>query len=130
MWLPVARMIVRYQNLKKLITEEPHLEIIEANEEFWRYKFYSILDRNSGALSCDYFNSPEHRHGGNKTDRTSIAVIFDFAVWKGEDPLADIDSIELFADKIRLHNHLGLHAYLQQDGYWDKVLVAQKEKEC
>jgi len=132
MWLTVARMIVRYQNLKERITEPPHLEIIEENEEFWRYKFYSLLDGNSYELSCDYFKSPEHRRGGNTTDRTSIAVIFDFAAWKGEDPLDNVDSIELFADKIRLHNHLGLHDYLQENGYWDKVLLAQskKEKEC
>lgn len=129
LWLTVARMIVRYQKLKKLITEDPHLEIIEENEEFWRYKFYSLLDISSDELSLDYFNSPEHQHGGYKIDRTSIAVIFDFAAWKGDDPLDDIDSIELFADKIRLHDHFGLYAYLQKGGYWDKVLLAQSEKE-
>jgi len=128
MWLTVARMIVRYQKLKKLITEEPLLEIIEENEEFWRYKFYSLLDRNSYELSFDYFNSPEQKHGGNKTDRKSIAVIFDFAAWKGEDPLDCINSIELFADKIKLHEHFGVLAYLQEGGYWDKVLLAQSKK--
>lgn len=132
MWLTVARMIVRYQKLKKLIIEEPHIEIIEENEEFWRYKFYSLLDRNADALSCDYFSLSEHRCGVNKIDRTSIAVIFDFAAWKGEDPLDDINSIELFSGRIQLHNHFGLHAYLQDDGFWNKVLEAQskKEKEC
>ena len=65
MWLTVARMIVRYHKLKELIKEKPHWEIIEENEEFWRYKFYSLLDRNADTLSRDYFNSPEHRHGGN-----------------------------------------------------------------
>jgi hypothetical protein len=129
MWLTVARMIVRYQKLKELITEPPHIEIIEENEELWRYKFYSLLDRNSEALSRNYFNSPEHRHGGNKTDRKSIAVIFDFAAWKGKDPLDDIDDIQLFADRVQLHNHFGLHAYLQEDGYWDKVLEAQSAKQ-
>jgi hypothetical protein len=132
MWLTVARMIVRYRKLNELIKEKPHREIIEENEEFWRYKFYSLLDRNSDALSRDYFNSPEHRHGGNKKDRKSIAVIFDFAAWQGEDPLDDINSIELFADRIQLHNHFGLHAYLQENGFWDKVLEAQSNnnKEC
>jgi hypothetical protein len=132
MWLTVARMIVRYRKLNELIKEKPHREIIEENEEFWRYKFYSLLDQNADELSHDYFNSPEHRHGGNKTDRKSIAVIFDFAAWQGEDPLDDIDSIELFADRIQLHNHYGLHAYLQENGFWDKVLEAQSnnKKEC
>lgn len=129
MWLTVARMIVRYQKLKALITEPPHIEIIEENEEFWRYKFYSLLDRNSGALSRNYFLSPEHRHNGNKIYRKSIAVIFDFAAWKGEDPLDGIDDIQLFADRIQLHNHLGLHDYLQKDGYWDKVLEVQSAKQ-
>jgi hypothetical protein len=79
LWLTVARMIVRYQKLKELITERPHIDIIDENEEFWRYKFYSLLDRNSEALSGNYFRSPDDKHGGNKTDKKSIAVIFDFA---------------------------------------------------
>jgi hypothetical protein len=129
LWLTVARMIVRYQKLKELITERPHIDIIDENEEFWRYKFYSLLDRNSEALSGNYFRSPDDKHGGNKTDKKSIAVIFDFAAWNGEDPLKGVDDIQLFADRIQLHNHLGLHGYLQEDGYWDKVLEVQSAKQ-
>lgn len=130
LWLTVSRMIVRYQNVKQLITEPSHIEIIEENEEFWRYKFYSILDRNSDALSYNYFMSPENKHGGNKTDRKSIAVIFDFSAWKGTDPLDGINDIRLFAETIQLHNHFGLHNYLQEDGYWDKVLEAQSANQA
>ncbi len=128
-WLTVARMIVRYNKIKRLIKEPPHIDIIEENEEFCRHKFYTLLNRNSEELTFDYFMSPEHRHGGNKTDRKSIAVIFDFAAWKGTDPLDEIDDIQLFADRIKLHDHLGLHSYLQEDGYWGKVLEAQGAKQ-
>jgi hypothetical protein len=129
LWLTVARMIVRYQNIKSLITASSHLEIIEENEEFWRYKFYSLLNSNSEGLSKNYFMSPEDKHGGNKIDRKSIAVIFDFAAWKGSDPLDTIDDIQLFSDRIRLHDHFGLHSYLQEGGYWDKVLEVQSENQ-
>lgn len=129
LWLTVARMIVRYNKIKTLIKAPSHIDIIEENEEYWRYKFYSLLDSHSAALSRDYFMSPEDPHGGNKIDKKSIAVIFDFAAWKGPDPLDKIDDIRLFADRIQLHNHLSLHGYLQEDGYWDKVLDAQRASE-
>lgn len=127
-WLTVARMIVRYNKIKKLIKEPPHIDIIEENEEFWRHKFYTLLNRYSEELTFNYFMSPDHKYGGDKTDIKSIAVIFDFAAWKGPDPLNEIDDIQLFADRIKLHDHFGLQDYLKKDGYWDKVLEKQSAK--
>ena len=116
---------MRYKKLKELIEVESHRDIVDENEDFWRFKFYSILDLNSEALTHRYFISTggDRFGNGSKIDRKSIAVIFDFAAWKGEDPLDEVDDIELFADRISLFNHRGLHDFLGEDGYWDKIMV-------
>ena len=126
MWLTIARMIVRYQTLKGLIGVASHKNIIESNEAFWRFKFYSILKENSEAFTSDYFKISKQKYQGDEIDRKSIAVIFDFAAWKGEDPLDGVDDIELFASGGNLlFNYLGLHRFLQEGGYWDRVLKRQ-----
>ena len=125
LWLTVARMIVRYKNIKKCIKDDSHIDIINENEEYWRFKFYDLLNTSANEFNSKYFSSPDGEFS-SEIDTKSIAVIFEFSDWKGPDLLKKVDEIEIFAKNSYIHNQFGLHGYLTGIGCWDKVLKLQE----
>lgn len=99
LWLSVSRMILRFYRLRGHITEPEHLLIIDEQEEFYRYQFYSLLNRYSDQMGSGYFNSAPHPWDGHQVARNSIAVILEFVEWPDgrEDPLDDFDDASVFA---------------------------------
>lgn len=129
LWLTTARMIVRFEKMKKNITVPAHEDIVGEHVEFWRYQFYAILDAYKGDLTFEYLQVGNNMYDGIEIDRRSIAVIFDFAKWNGPDVLADIDDQLLFANRIVQPDQSGVIRFLQQyrDGaYWDEILEIQE----
>ena len=55
LWLSTARMIVRFQKLRKKVTEKDHVAVADENEEYTRLKFYTLLKGNSNNFSREYF---------------------------------------------------------------------------
>jgi hypothetical protein len=92
-WLTAARHILAYQDLKKLITVQPQIRIVEDFEEFWRHRFYQAL--SDVALSkYDYWAAPDpiliNIHP------TSALILVDFIGW----PETKIDPVDLTDEQI------------------------------
>jgi len=87
-WLTSARHIMRYLALKKLIQTETYKLICAEKEEYWRHKFYVLLDRQELRKS-DYYTDKLNNDWSENIELTSAMVINDFANWSDEtiDPL-------------------------------------------
>lgn len=124
LWLSTARMIARFNSMRKLITESDHLVIVDEHEEYWRLQYYLLLDDSKEIFTTAYFMPEGQQYGGNVVARSAIAVVFDFAKWNPEvpDPLQSIDDKQLFANgavPIDFHGVLGfLSGY---EAYWAEV---------
>ena len=94
-WLTTARMLVRYEKLKKRLRSNLYKTICEAQEEYWRHKFY-LLVKEPALYPISYFEQ-----SGDKTQiqPKSALVIFGFAGRKeGKiDPLDKFNSEYYFA---------------------------------
>ncbi len=123
LWLTVARMIVRFDNIKLKITVPAHMEIAEEHHEYWRYQFYKILDANSANFNMVYLQPSGIKYGGDNVPRKSIAIVFNFARWNGPDVLDGIDDKQLFASRIVQIDQFRVIEYLEQyDDYWQEVM--------
>lgn len=124
LWLSTARMILRFQKLREQISEPEHIAVADENEEHTRLKFYGILGRNRDNFSREYFCPSGDLYSGENIDRKSIAVVFGFSRWKEgiQDPLSEIDDIELFARGVVPIDQFGTLAYLESyNKFWQKV---------
>ncbi|MDO8273274.1 MAG: hypothetical protein Q7U82_15375 [Gammaproteobacteria bacterium] len=130
LWLSAARMIVRFQKLREKVTEADHLAVIDENEENVRLKFYTLLSRNAGNFTRQYFSPESNQCSGVNINRKSMAVIFAFSRWKDDmpDPLSTIDDIELYARGALPIDQNGAEEYLEGfTGYWQKVQEKKEE---
>ncbi len=101
LWISTARMIVRYQNMRKQIKEKDHQAIVDENEEYFRVKFHTLLDSCKDKLTVDYFVPSDFPNESGNVPRNSVVVIFNFAKWH-EDVADQFDKIiekESFASK-------------------------------
>ncbi|OOY36786.1 hypothetical protein BOV89_10680 [Solemya velum gill symbiont] len=124
LWLSTARMLLRFNKMKSLITESDHIHIADENEEYMRLKFYTLLDSCRDRFTLDYFMPNRRLFDGDNIDRKSLAVIFDFSKWKEgtDDPLDAVDDQELFAQGAAQIDYLGVHSYIEQDQrYWEEI---------
>jgi hypothetical protein len=123
-WLSTARMISRFHELRKKVTELDHVSVIAENEEYIRLKFYILLRENRGSFTRAYFCPSGDQYSEDNISRKSIAVIFAFTKWREDtpDPLDEIDDIELFARGALPVDQNGAEAYLEDfNEYWRKV---------
>jgi hypothetical protein len=99
LWQTTARLIVRYENIKKFITVAKHKVILQEHDEFWRIQFNELLDLHRSSLTTAYFKGEENHHMA-EINRQSIAIIFDFSSWQDSyyDSLKQVDSVELLAN--------------------------------
>ena len=90
-WLTVARLICSAQSVSQKIEVESIREMYDAEEEFWRHRFYELLQPKSlraHLVTRAYFP-------GSRIDEKSIRVIYEFTEWpQGRDD--PIDGAELF----------------------------------
>jgi hypothetical protein len=124
LWLSAARMILRYQDMRERITEVDHQAIADENEEYVRFKFYSLLDACKDQFDVQYFLPNGKTYDGESVARNSVAVVFDFAKWREgmEDPLEKVDDIELFARGAVPIDFFGVENYLgHYQEYWEEI---------
>lgn len=103
-WLTTARMLVRYEKLKKRLRSNLYKTICEEQEEYWRHKFYLVV-KEPTLYPISYFEQ-----SGDKTQiqPQSALVIFGFAGWKEGriDPLNKFNSEYYFASLSPEHRDL------------------------
>ena len=89
-WLATARMLARYEKLKKTLRTDLYKTMCEEQEEYWRHRFY-LLIKDSNLYPLSYFEKSGDKLG---IQPKSALIIFVFAGWKeGKlDPLDTIDS--------------------------------------
>ena len=79
-WLTTARHISRFSKLKASLQTDTYKLICEENEEYWRHRFYTLL--NNGKLaSRDYYMSKKDRTTFEGIEPISAMVINNFSVW-------------------------------------------------
>jgi hypothetical protein len=124
LWLSTARMVLRFQELRSRITVDEHDNILTEHEEYWRFRFYKILDENKTNFTKRYFSGSGDNSGGHNIAFNSIAVIFSFAKWRegAEDPLKRVNDKLLFARGVLPISQYGALEYLKDFGcYWASV---------
>lgn len=124
LWFSTARMIVRFQKMRKRISEADHIAVIDENEEYTRGRFSGLLRRNRDNFSRQYFCPSGDLYSANNVSRKSLAVVFGFARWREDipDPLSEIDDVELFARGALPIDQYGAESYLEDsEKYWQKI---------
>jgi len=91
-WLTTARHIMRYSKLKELIQTETYKLICAEKEEYWRHKFYVLLDRQE-LRNSDYYTDKSNNDWPENIELTSAMIINDFANWS-DDIIDPLDVVE------------------------------------
>ncbi len=91
-WLTAARHISRYYALKKLVVTETYSLVLSEKEEYWRHRFYMLLD-DSTLGNRTYFMNTSDPVWPENIEITSAMVITNFSNWpkKTVDPLNEIE---------------------------------------
>ncbi|MBH0021607.1 hypothetical protein I6F40_14805 [Pseudoalteromonas sp. SWXJ133] len=91
-WLTAARHIMRYTKLKNLIKTETYKLICAEQEEYWRHKFYVLLDKKE-LRKLDYYTNKAQPEWPENIELSSAMVINDFANWSDGtiDPLEAVN---------------------------------------
>ena len=130
LWLTTARMILRFNKLRSRISISEHIDIVDEHEEYWRFQFYKLLDKNKSNFTKTYFNPSGKPHSGDCVARNSMAVIFSFARWKegAKDPMDAVDDKLLFAKGAIPIDQFGAIGFLEDyEKYWDEVEELKKK---
>jgi hypothetical protein len=117
-WLTCARLILKSKQLYALISNEAESQktLFDSEEEFWRHRFYELLDftgMQSFSMSKDYFEKAS-LIPGDEIEERSIKVIYDFALKFNEDsdPINQISKFEKSELGIFHFSQSGLKDYL------------------
>jgi len=107
-WLTGARHIVRYQKLRNRLKTDLHKIICDEQEEFWRHKFYVLLQKIPNAEFFTRTNSVTEQEENISPE--SAAVIYAFSKWKKDasDPL-DSFSLEQIVAQYDLFSPMHAH---------------------
>jgi hypothetical protein len=115
-WLTAARMIIRAQSFKNLITEPTVAHIADEHEEYWRHRFFEAFDKNSSNMDCDYYENKSPSGDLNEISLTSAAIILEFIRWKGEDPIDKEEAKDLLIQNAnQVHfSYAGLEHFIEK----------------
>lgn len=107
-WLTGARHISRYYKLKELLLTDTYKLICEENEEYWRHKFYVLLNQQALRVKQYYVDESNGKWPEN-IELKSAMIINDFANWQEYkiDPLDDINREELIKNGKPFHGECG-----------------------
>lgn len=131
LWLSTARMMVRFKKMRKRLTESEHREIADEHEEYWRLRFYTLLQDNRDNFTMSYLAPSDDVYEADVVPRRAIAVIFDFAKWKEgmDDPLDSLDEKELFARGAVPIDFFDVIEFLERyDTFWAEVLRIRESR--
>jgi len=107
-WLTTARHISRYYKLKDLVVTDIYRLILEENEEYWRHRFYILLDQIA-LRSSGYYMDLENNDWSENIEPKSAMVINDFSNWQDstKDPLDSINEGDLIKTGKPFYGHCG-----------------------
>lgn len=107
-WLTGARHISRYYKLKELLLTETYKLICEENEEYWRHRFYVLLDQQA-LRNKQYYMDTSQSEWPENIELKSAMVINDFSNWQESkvDPLDDIEKSSLIQNGKPFHGNCG-----------------------
>lgn len=96
-WLSAARHLSRYWQLKRAINTKIYMIICDEQEEYWRHKFYLLLQRISESNFFVWINQDQMDE--ETVDPKSAAIVYAFSQWKEglPDPLDDWSFEEVVA---------------------------------
>jgi hypothetical protein len=131
LWIRVARMISRFEQISALVTESDHLIVLEEREESCRHAIAMALRLSRASLTAEYFAAADRVDG--PVHRKAMAVVYGFSKWKYEspDPLGAVDDVELWATGALPIDHHGAEQFLedQYPEYWARVQARRAELE-
>jgi hypothetical protein len=131
LWLSAARMMVRFRKMRGRLTESEHCEIADEHEEYWRLRFYTLIQDNKKNFTMSYLAPRDDVSEADVVPRRAIAVIFDFANWKEgmEDPLDVVDEKELFARGAVPIDFFHVIEFLERyETFWKKVMRIRESR--
>jgi len=110
-WLTSARHITRYRQLRSELRTNIFKTICDEQEEFWRTKFYTLLEKIDSSRFFSYID--QERMDEEHIEPKSAAIVLSFSTWKEdlEDPIDDLDfeqivvKYNLFAPKYQHFKH-------------------------
>jgi len=107
-WLTGARHISRYYKLKEFLLTDTYKLICEENEEYWRHRFYFLLDQQA-LRNKQYYMDEAQDEWPENIELKSAMVINDFANWQESkvDPLDTIEKSNLIKDGKPFHGKCG-----------------------
>jgi len=144
-WLSAARTLLSYEKIKNLISISDHKLIIDEQEEYWRKRFYDVLQSNAVGFDVGYYRGgiahkinaaiasgqkPPHTvNSSPPLDPKSLAVIYQFSHWpEGKaDPMKKVDVADRLYKNEILAGNRGLCEFLEQDyhKHWKKIQARQ-----
>ena len=129
LWQTTARLIIRYEKIKKYVSVDRHRLILQEHDEYWRMQFNELLHIHSYSMDLEYFRGENTNHHTGINSQ-SIAVIFDFSSWRDDnhDVLKQVDNIELLANGAINNNFTGVIDYFGLDQDLIKKLEARKHR--
>lgn len=91
-WLNAARHIVRASKLAKEIGTPTFRMLQQENEEYWRFRFYELLNHPSLGRA-EYYSvpHPEENELEHNIYLPSAVIIANFLTWNERDPIEDVD---------------------------------------
>jgi hypothetical protein len=118
-------MIDGFQNMRLRLTEPERWDIADEHEEYWRLRFYTLLQENRRKFTIEYFLPRGGLYNPDSIGHQSVAVIFDFVKWREgmPDPLESVNDKELFASGAVPLNFPGVIDYPEKyEEYWADVM--------
>jgi hypothetical protein len=113
-WLTSARHLLRHSKIAKRIQSDTYKIVHAEHEEYWRHRFYLVLNHNS-LLSSGYYENSETQPWPENIEVSSALVVISFSNWPKEhkDPTDEVDRAAILNDTEALKGRAGrgLRAY-------------------
>ena len=83
-WLTSAHHIVRYRELKTFLKTKLYTTICDDQEEYWRNRFYTLLQGITGTAFFECINPEEMEK--EQIEPRSAALVYSMSVWPKDKP--------------------------------------------
>lgn len=127
-WLTAARQILNYRNLKSRILSKEYVLICEQAEEYWRHRFYLILQAEKDVEVNGITQLVPLNVIYQGLERRSVVVVHDFVSWAKErkDVLDEFDALEVLKESDIPKGNPSLELYLRQYSEYAEVLNSKR----
>jgi len=115
-WLSAARLLVQYRRIKGKVTLDEHKLVLEEQEEYWRHRFYLLLEPTSYE-GLSYYQGAGM---GSGLYLESVAVIYRFVQWPEDrdDPI-DIDLGDIEPQEVAFLGYPSLQEFVRKSERWE-----------